>query len=164
MPAWGDFVVAAFVIDHLLRPQHPHHLNLLSGAAAPVLPVLAQPLVLNLVPAHADAQAQPAVGQHVHLGGLLGHQRRLALRQDDDARAELDLLGERGQVAEHHERLVEHIVLVVGTVPLGALGVVRAQHVVEHQQVLVAQRLGGLREILHGNRVSPDLGLRENGS
>ena len=160
----GNLVIAPLVIDHFLRPEQAQHFDLLGGTAAPVFPVLPQGLVLNFVPAHADAQAQAAAGQHVHLGGLLGDQGGLALGQDDDAGAHFNLFGDGGQIAEHYERLVEHIVLVVGAVPLGALGRVGAQHMVKDQQVCVAQGLGGLGKILDGGRVGADFGLGKDGS
>ena len=160
----GNLVVAAFVIDHFLRPEQAQHFNLLGGTAAPVCPILPQGLVLHLVPAHADAQPQPAAGQHIHFGGLLGDQGGLALGQDDDAGAHFNLFGNGGQIAEHHERLVEHIVLVVGAVPLGALGRVGAQHMVKDQQVFVAQGLSGLGKILDGGGVGADFGLGKDGS
>ena len=47
-------------------------------------------LVLDGVPAQADAEPEPPAGQQVDLGGLLGHQRRLPLRQDDDAGDEFE--------------------------------------------------------------------------
>ena len=44
--------------------------------------------------------------EQVDLGRLLGHERGLALRQDDDAGHQLERR-DRGEVAEQHERLVE---------------------------------------------------------
>ena len=67
---------------------------------------LPERLVLDRVPAEPDAEPEPAAGEQVDLGGLLGHERGLALRQDDDAGDQLERR-HRGQVAEHHERLVE---------------------------------------------------------
>ena len=40
----------------------------------------------------------------------------------------------------------------------------RPQHVIEDQQVFVAQILGGLGEVAHPGRVGPDFGLRKDGS
>ena len=105
----GDVVVAPVEVHHVLGPEHPHDLDLLGGAAAPVGKVLAEALVFHLVPAHADAQAQAAAGQHVYLGGLLGHQRGLTLAEDQYAGYKLQLLGDCAQVSEKHERLVEHV-------------------------------------------------------
>ena len=58
---------------------------MLLGAAAAVVEAHAHAFQLDLVPADADAQAQASAGEQVNLGGLLGDQGRLALRQDDDA-------------------------------------------------------------------------------
>ena len=67
-----------------LGPQAPQQLDLLLGPLAPVAEVLAERLVLDRVPADADAQPEPAAAEQVDLGGLFGDQRGLALRQDDD--------------------------------------------------------------------------------
>ena len=52
------------------------------AAGTPVAEVLVQPFVLDLVPADADAEAQPAAAEDVDLGRLLGDEGRLPLRQD----------------------------------------------------------------------------------
>ena len=44
----------------------------------------------------------------VELGRLLGDERGLALREDEDRGRELDPLGDRREVGEEEERLVEH--------------------------------------------------------
>ena len=51
---------------------------------------LAERLVLDGVPADADAEPEAAVGQQVDLGGLLGDERGLALGQDDDPGDQLE--------------------------------------------------------------------------
>ena len=91
-----------------------HQLDLLAHAPAAIGEVGAERLVLDRVPTEADAEPEPAVGEQIDLGGLLGDERRLALRQDDDARDELERR-DRGEVAEQHERLVERRIDVVGT-------------------------------------------------
>ena len=88
----------------------------------------------------------------------------MTLGQDDDAGAHCDFFGNGGQIAEHYERLVEHIVLVVRAVPFGALGMVGAQHMVKDEQMLVAEGFGGLGEILDGGGVGADFGLGKDGS
>ena len=148
--------------DQVLGPQTAHQLDLLLGAAAPIMKILAERLVLDGVPAHADAEAEPAAAQHVHRGGLLRHERRLALRQDDDAGDELDALGDAGEVAEQHERLVELVGVAVGAAPALAARGVRAEHVVEGEQVVVAQLFGGLGVLLDGGGVGGYLGLGED--
>ena len=158
----ADFVVAAVVVDHFLRPQHPQHLHLFGAAAAAIAEVFAQSLELHIVPAHADAQAQAAAGQHIHRGGLLGHQGGLALRQDQDAGGQLDFFGQAGQIAEQDKGFVKGVGMAVGTIPLGAAAGVGAQHMVKNQQMFIAQPFGGLDKIAHGGRVVADFGLGEN--
>ena len=66
-------------------PQLAHDLDLLLGAPAAVGELLAERLVLDGVPAQPDTEPEPPAGEQIDLGGLLGHQHRLSLRQDDDA-------------------------------------------------------------------------------
>ena len=75
--------------------------------------VLPEGVVLDVVPADPDAEAQPAAGEQIDVGRLPGHERRLALREDQDPGGEPDPLGDGGQVGEHHERVVERVVLGV---------------------------------------------------
>ena len=82
---------AALVVEDGLRPEAAHQLDLLLEAAAAVREVLAERLVLDEVPADAEAEPELPVRQQVDLGRLLREQRRLALRRDDDARHELEL-------------------------------------------------------------------------
>ena len=81
----ADPVPLALIIDNLLRPQQAQHLDLLLAALAARTPVLVQRLVFDRIPADANAQPQTPAAEHVNLRRLLGHQRRLPLRQDDDA-------------------------------------------------------------------------------
>ncbi len=114
--------------------------------------VLSQCLVLERIPADAEPEPQAAAGEHVHLGGLLGRKRGLALRQDDDARHELDRPRACGDEPEQDERLVERLRGVV----------VPADDVVERDDVLEALVLGGRRELADRARVVADLVLRED--
>ncbi len=123
--------------------------------------ILAQGFVFHLVPADAHTQAHAAAAEHVHLGGLLRHQCRLSLRQDDHAGGELDAPGEAGQVAKEYERFVKRVLVGVA-VPAGAVGRARAQHMVIGQQMGVAQALGGLGIIADHQGIVADLQLREN--
>ena len=75
----GDFVVTAFEVDYFLGPEHPQNLDLLGGTAAAIVPILAEGLVLHVVPTDADAQPQATAGEDIYLGGLLGDQGGLTL-------------------------------------------------------------------------------------
>lgn len=92
--------------DALPGPQPTEQLDLLAGAAPPAGEVLAERLALDAIPAQPDAEPELATGQQADLGGLLRHQRGLPLRQDDDAGDEVQP-GDRGEVAEHDQRLTE---------------------------------------------------------
>ena len=95
-------------------PQPSEQLDLLVEAAPSLVEALSQRLVLDGVPADAHAEPEAALGEQIHLRRLLGGQRRLALREDDDPGDELQRRDGR-EVAEHHEGLVEGGRHVVGT-------------------------------------------------
>src|SRR5205085_8453377 len=86
------------------------------------------------VPPEADAQAETTAAEKVDLGRLLGDQGGLALGEDDDAGHQLDR-GDRGQIAEEHQRLVKGGADVVGTGPAPVDGGVGAEDVVVGEQV-----------------------------
>ena len=93
MPTPVELVVRALEGHHRLGPELAHDRDLLADAAAAGVEVLVQRLVLDVVPADAHAQAQAPAGEDVDRRGLLGHQRGLALRQDDDAGHQLERAG-----------------------------------------------------------------------
>ena len=158
----GYIVVAAVKIDDLFRPEPAQQFHLLLGATAAGGEVLAERFVLDGVPADANAQAQPPSAQHVHFGSLLGYQRGLALAKDDDGRDQLHAGGQGRHVAECHEDFVEHAVLGVAARPRLVVRSVRPQHVVVGDDVGVAQFLGRLHVIAHGDGVGTDFRLGEN--
>ena len=81
---------AAVEVDDRLRPEPPQQVDLLLGAPAAVVEVLAERLELDVVPADPDAEPQTPAGEHVDLGRLLRDERRLPLRQDEHAGDELE--------------------------------------------------------------------------
>src|ERR1022692_4364208 len=155
----GYLLVAARVRDRALGPQPAQQGDLLGHPGAAVGEALAERLVLDGVPAEADSQPKPAAGQQVHFRRLLGDERGLPLRQDDDAGHQLQG-GQRGQVAEEHQRLVKSRADVMRAVPALVHRGVGAQYVVVGQQV-------GETEFLHPRGVGADgtgtdLGLRKH--
>ncbi len=70
-----------------------------------------------MIPADADAQAQPTLAQNIDLGCLLGDEAGLSLRQDEHAAGELDALCYRREEGERREGLVEGVGLVVDRRP-----------------------------------------------
>ncbi len=104
--------------------------------------ILPERVVLDRVPTDAHTEAQPATREQINVGRLARYECRLALRQDQDSGGELDALGDARQVAEHHERIVERVVLGIGTRQRRrSISVDRAQHMVIGQQVVEAQVL-----------------------
>ena len=73
-----------------LGPQSSEQRDLLVHACPSVREILAERLVFDGVPAEADAEAEPAAGEQIHLRGLLGHERGLALGKDDDPGDQLE--------------------------------------------------------------------------
>ena len=123
--------------------------------------ILVQADELHLVPADADAKAEPPAAQHVEAGGLLRHQHRLALRQDQHADGEADALGAAGQESEQHERIV---VRVGGGAdpPSGVVGRgIDAEHVVRRDQIRIAKRFGRLRIVADDRRPGADIDHRQ---
>src|SRR5215813_10826906 len=52
----ANVVPAPMEIDHVLRPQRPHHGNLFLRALAPIMEILTQSLILHRVPANPNPQ------------------------------------------------------------------------------------------------------------
>ena len=163
MPAERIGVPAAVEVDHFLRPQGAHQVNLLLGADAPVAEILAQGFELHVVPAHADAQGEASAAEHVDLRGLLGHQRGLALGQDQDAGDQADARGQRSDERQRCQRLVDHAVVRIVTAP-DVLVVVRvgAEDVVGDEEVVELHAFHGFDIVADGGRVGADFGLRED--
>ena len=107
-------VEAAGEVDDGFGEQPAKQLDLLLLPGAAGAEVLPEGLVLDVVPADPHTEAQPTAGQEIDIGRLPCHERRLALRKDQDPGGETDSLGDAGQIGEHHERVVERVVLGVG--------------------------------------------------
>ena len=133
MPARVDLVVTALERDDVLRPEQPQHLDLFLVAAGAVAEVHPERLVLHLVPADADAEPELAAGQHVDLRRLLGHEHGLALREDEHAGYQLEV-GDRGEVSEQREHLVERRLRRVRAAPVRPGRHVGPDHVVVRHQ------------------------------
>ncbi len=160
-PGGGHGLVLAFGRHRPLGPQPAQQRNLLGHPPTAIGEVLTERLILHRVPAQADPEAEVAIGQQVDLGGLLGDQRRLALRQDDDAGDELKR-DQRGKVAERDERLVESRVDVIRPGPRLVNGRVRAEHVVVGENVGEAELLHPLAVGAYSAAIGSDLGLRKD--
>jgi hypothetical protein len=161
-PRVGDAVPLSFVRHKLFGPQRAHDRDLLLDTLAAVLEILAERLELDGIPPDSDAQAEPASRKNIHGRGLFRHQRGLPLRKNHDAGDQLDALGDGGQEPEQDEGFVEHMpVRVWAFPPAGPFGI-RAQHVVEREDMGVAHGLHSLRVITDHGRVLPDLYLWED--
>ena len=165
MPAWVMSCHLAVKVHRLVGPKLAHHLDLLGATGAAVLEVHAQGLVLDEVPADADAKAQPAATEDVYLGGLLGYQRRLPLGQDEDAGHQAHAGGDGGEIAHGGQGLMHHRLVVVHPEEGMVIGAgVSAEDVIGDEQVGVAHILGRLCKVADGRHVRLDFGLGEDDS
>ena len=129
--------------------------------AARLLEGHAERVVLELVPADAEPESETTAAEQVDLGRLLGQQRRLALRPDQDGGGE-GQVGAAGQVGEHRQRLAKGVVDRVGPTEIAEHRGVAAQHVVVRGQVGVAEVRDGLPDGADGATVAAHLGLGED--
>src|SRR5713226_5995691 len=155
-------MVAALVADDLLAPEEAHHLDLFFYDPSSRVEIHAQRLVLYRIPAYPHAEAYLAACENVHLRRLLGDERGLPLREDDDSRNQFQAC-QRREVAEEHEWFVEHILLSV-TLPAWAMRGVGTQNVVICDKVTVTQPLSRLCVVANDCWVCANLGLRESDS
>ena len=83
-----------------LGPEPAQQLDLLLGAFSPDGEIGAKRLIFDIVPAHPDAEAEPAAGKEIQRRRLLGDQHRLALRRNQNAGDKFDTLGRRRHIGE----------------------------------------------------------------
>jgi hypothetical protein len=156
--------------DERLAEQGSHHLELLLDEGGSVGEGDAERFVLGGVPADADGDVESAARQAVDRGDLLGHERCLALGQDEHAAHELDRGRDRGQVREQGEHLVEGALVGVGRRGERGAGVDaetldrRAEDVVVGHQVVEAGLVGADGPRPHGVGIGPAVGLGEDGA
>src|SRR5260370_33554085 len=155
-------MVAALVAHDLLTPEEAHHLDLFFYDPPSRMEIHAQGLIFYRVPAYPYAEAYLAACENVHLRRLLGDERGLPLREDDDSRNQFQAC-QRCEVAEEHEWFVEHILLSV-TLPAPAVRGISTQNVVIRDKVTVTQPLRRLRVVTNDQGVCADLGLRKRNS
>ena len=100
-------MIPAGEVHYVFSPQLPQELNLLLAPPAPVAEIFSQRLVLHVVPADADTQAEASAGEHVDFCRLFGHQGGLPLSQDQYLGSHPDSLGEGCQVSKEHKGFVK---------------------------------------------------------
>src|SRR5580658_1086726 len=100
-------------VHRTLGPVLAKESDLLLQAASARIEVAAKRLRLDPVPPDADPEPETATGEDVHFGCLLGDQGCLALRKDQNGRAEIKPGDARKEAHEDHD-LVERVVQVVG--------------------------------------------------
>jgi hypothetical protein len=92
--------LVARVVRVFLSPDGDHRLDVLVGAPSALRHWRAKGLRLFWYRADADANDESPTREHIDAGELLGEEQRVVLRQEQHARAELQSLGECGEVAD----------------------------------------------------------------
>ena len=117
--------------------------------------------VLDVVPADADAEAKPLAREQVDIRRLLRHQRGLPLRQHKHPGDEFQPVRAGGGEAEQHERIMERVLLGVGSIQLWFAALVRAlHHMVIGHHVAIAELFGGCDKLADRARIAGDLRRR----
>ena len=114
-----------------------------------------RPTNSNLVPAHANAEPEPAAAEHIETGRLLGNQHRLTLRENQYLGGKFDFFGASSDEAERHKRVVEQAEPTRAAA--GRVSRVAAEHVVRQRQTIVAFSLGELGEFAHDRPIATDV-------
>ena len=105
-----------------------------------------------MVPTHPHAEAQPTTRQQIHIGRLPRYQRCLTLRKYKDPGGEFEALSDSGQIAEHHEGIVERVMLVVAAGKRRrSVSMLGAEHVIVGNEVIEAH-------LFHRHAERPDSG------
>ncbi len=160
-----DVIETALEGDQGRAPELAQQRYLLLLTLAARVEALPERLVLDVVPANADAEAEAPAGEQVEIGHLPRNEGGLALRQNQDARHELDALRERGQVSEHDERVVEGVLLGVRSGEFGLACLVRrTENMVVRQEIVEAQRLHACPDAAHRLRIAAKLYLGIDGA
>ena len=132
-----DPVEAAREVHDRLREQLAKQLDLFLLPGTPGCEVLPERLVLDVAPADADSEPQAATREQIDIGGLACDECCLALREDQNPGREADSLGDASQVAEHDERVMERVTLVVRAGQLRrSISVNGTQHVVVSEKMV----------------------------
>ena len=164
-----DVVELAVVSDLLAAPERAHQRQLLVDARAAPLERGGQHLELLAAPADADAEDEAPPGEHIERGDDLRVEDGIAHRQDHHRRADLDALGDRGDVGEQRQRLEQLGVALEAVGQAAARGVgiagrelARIDDVVADPERGVARLLGGRREGGEVLACGVGAGLREH--
>ena len=107
---------------HVGGPQFPHHADIFVRRPAPRLERCVDGSELLFHPADADAQQHATAGHVIQGRDLFGRHHRIALRHDQDAGAEINLLGPRRDIT-HPDEWVRQRDIVFAARHLAVIGV-----------------------------------------
>ena len=156
-----DPVESTGEVDNGFAEQSAKQLDLLLLPNAAGTEVLAQRLVLDVVPPDAHTEAQPAAGQEIDIGRLPRHERPSAAAAGPGFRWRMDPLRDGGQIGEQHQRVVERVALgIAAGQPRRSTGVDSAEQVVIGEKVVKAQVLDRSPDPPYRVWVPAELGLR----
>jgi len=160
-----NVIEAAVEAHERLAPELAQELDLLLLARAARPEILAQSVVLDVIPAYPYPEPQAPSGEQIDICCLPCDERGLPLRQDEDSRDELQMPRERGKVGEHHEGIMERMLFVIRTCQLRLASLVhRAENVIVGEEIVVAERFEARANPTHGVGVAAKLGLRVDGA
>ena len=134
-------VIGALVEEDVHQQRQRFLLDVAAG-----LEIDAEAVELVFAVAGAEPKRETALAQDVDEGGVLRHPQRIGERQRHHGGADLDPLGERGEVAGIDEH-IRHDAVLIAEMMLGYPGVIEAQLVrahdlARHPRVHVAVRIG----------------------
>src|SRR5215510_8366927 len=102
-----EVVVLAVELRLRLGPELFHGQDRLAHLAPAMVEVAAMELYLLAQSAGSDAEEEPPAAEEIEAGDLLGQNKGVPLRHEDDARAELDAARHAGGTRESHEGVDE---------------------------------------------------------
>ena len=149
-------------LNDFLRPERAEKRDLLLDPPTAIREAHTECFVFDLVPADANTEDESTARQDVDLGRLFRDEGRLPLGQHEHRRRESQAGRDRREIAEQHQRLVEHRSMVIRAGPAPRPVGVGAEDVVEDHQVVVAELLDGPGISRDHVGIRPDLELREH--
>ena len=105
----GEVRVVPLEARGLLGPERAHGVDVLVGAGAALRERHTDRAHLRFEVAGADPEDQPALRQHVEARHLFGEHQGVALREDDDARAEAQRRGSGGDEGQVDEGIQDRV-------------------------------------------------------
>jgi hypothetical protein len=161
-PGMTHPVPPAHKIHDWLGPQRPENGNLLLAAPPPIVKIFVEGFKLHRIPPNSHSQAKAAPADEIDLRRLLGDQRRLTLGKNKYARDEFKRRRTRGEIPQHDERFMKGVLMAVRSPrERRVLGMIGAQDMIGHHEVVKTEPFNRLDKIPDGNRIARNFTLGE---